>query len=192
MRRLISFSGLLAAGFLSGCQGFMPASPIASHEPYQLLQSCQWPAEQDVLASMKAVSQSLALNGYNIVDTDAKLGLVSAERRTRRYGLDSWASPWPSAWDRRFGHFNRGPFGFYSRFGNRGYYGGYDYDAVQIDRVSIVTPDKITYVTRDSRVVSYDGYLIDARSNNREDFCQFVHQSMQASGAQSVFEGDTP
>jgi hypothetical protein len=42
----------------------------------------------------------------------------------------------------------------------------------------VVTPEQTTLVDRDSVVVDYNGYLIDARSYNQPSFCQQLRQDI--------------
>ncbi|WP_251977619.1 hypothetical protein [Salinicola avicenniae] len=180
----------IGMGLLGGCQT-MP-EPTAPAGADTLPAACRWNAEGESLARLRATRDALESRGYEILDTDASLGLVSAERRTRQPGLGAVNSPYG-----RTGFW--GGFGLGGRHGYsigmiQGFGGGYNTDPVQIERVSVVTPDTTTLVDRDSVVVDYDGYLIDARAYNQPTFCESLRDDIaqRLNRATPATTGETP
>lgn len=177
-RRVGGITVGLTLGLLSGCQSLSAPEPTAANGSNNLPAACSWPATGESLERLRATREALEHQGYEILDTDAKLGLVSAERKTAQPGL--------GAVDRPFGRTGFwGGFGLGGRHGYslgvfQGFGGGYNTDPVQIERVSVVTPDSTTFVDRDSLVVDYNGYLIDARSYNHPTFCQQLRQAIES------------
>ncbi|WP_110677072.1 MULTISPECIES: hypothetical protein [Salinicola] len=162
----------------SGCQSLATPAPLAANRSDSLPAACQWPATGETLARLRATRQALEQQGYQVLDTDAKLGLVSAERRTAQPGLGAVDSPFGRTgfW----GGFGLGGGHGYSLGVFQGFGGGYNTDPVQIERVSVVTPEATTFVDRDSVVVDHNGYLIDARSYNQPGFCAQLRQSIES------------
>jgi len=173
----------IGLGVLSGCQSLAAPAPTSSAGGNVLPSACRWPADGDPLERLRATRDALESQGYEILDTDATLGLVSAERKTSQPGLGAVNSPFGRTgfWG-GFGLGGRHGYslGMFQNFG-----GGYNTDPVQIERVSVVTLDATTRVDRDSVVVDYNGYLIDARSYNQPSFCQQLHQDIESGLNQS-------
>lgn len=166
-------------GVLSGCQAMSAPEPTSAMGGNALPAACRWPAGSgDSLARLRATRDALESQGYAILDTDASLGLVSAERKTAQPGLGAVNSPFGRTgfW----GGFGLGGRSGYSLGVFQNFGGGYNTDPVQIERVSVVTPDATTLVDRDSVVVDYNGYLIDARSYNQPSFCQQLRQDIES------------
>ncbi|MCE3028521.1 hypothetical protein [Salinicola sp. DM10] len=174
----------------SGCQSLAAPEPLAATRSDSLPAACQWSATGETLARLRATRQALEQQGYQVLDTDAKLGLVSAERRTAQPGLGAVDSPFGRTgfW----GGFGLGGSHGYSLGLFQGFGGGYNTDPVQIERVSVVTPEATTYVDRDSVVVDHNGYLIDARSYNQPGFCAQLRQSIESQLAASAASGASP
>ncbi|WP_144076842.1 MULTISPECIES: hypothetical protein [Salinicola] len=179
----------LGLGVLSGCQSMGAPAPTSMAGGNALPAACRWPASGDSLERLRATRDALESQGYAILDTDATLGLVSAERKTAQPGLGAVNSPFGRTgfW----GGFGLGGRNGYSLGVFQNFGGGYNTDPVQIERVSVVTPDTTTLVDRDSVVVDYNGYLIDARSYNQPSFCQQLHDDIQ-SRLQRPAQGVTP
>lgn len=178
-RRARRWSSLcIGLAMLSGCQALSAPGPTSSAGGNVLPSACRWPASGDSLERLRVTRDALESQGYAILDTDATLGLVSAERKTAQPGLGAVNSPFGRTgfWG-GFGLGGRHGYslGLFQNFG-----GGYNTDPVQIERVSVVTPDATTLVDRDSVVVDYNGYLIDARSYNQPSFCQQLHQDIES------------
>jgi len=163
---------------LTGCQALSAPEPTSSAGGNVLPSACRWPASGDPLERLRATRDALESQGYAILDTDAKLGLVSAERKTSQPGLGAVNSPFgrTGLW----GGFGLGGRNGYSLGVFQNFGGGYNTDPVQIERVSVVTPEATTLVDRDSVVVDYNGYLIDARSYNQPSFCQQLRQDIES------------
>ncbi|GAB2793239.1 hypothetical protein GCM10027040_19370 [Halomonas shantousis] len=166
---------LPALAALGGCQALSPSDPLAVQPQAALPEECQWQAQGDSLAWLRATSEALEAEGYVIRDTDAELGLVSAERSTAQPGL--------GAVDRSFW----GRSGFWGSFGlggrhgySLGYFQRFGGDPVRIERVSVTAPGDIVRVTRDSQVVDIDGYLLDARPDMSASFCQRLRESIES------------
>ncbi|MDF3919948.1 hypothetical protein P3W43_13890 [Salinicola salarius] len=173
-RWMVLFIGL---GLLSGCQTLSAPAPTSAAGGNALPAACRWPAgSADPLERLRATREALESQGYAILDTDAALGLVSAERKTLQPGLGAVESPLGRTgfW----GGFGLGGRNGYSLGVFQNFGGGYNTDPVQIERVSVVTPEQTTLVDRDSVVVDYNGYLIDARSYNQPSFCQQLRQDI--------------
>lgn len=168
----------LSVALLSGCQSLSAPEPVDPAGGNVLPAACRWPATGDALDRLRATREALESQGYTILDTDAKLGLVSAERKTRQPGLGAVNSPFGRTgfW----GGFGLGGRNGYSLGAFQNFGGGYNTDPVQIERVSVVTPAETTLVDRDSVVVDYNGYLIDARSYNQPSFCQQLNADIQS------------
>ena len=166
----------IGLAMLTGCQALSAPEPTSSMGGNALPSACRWPATGDSLERLWATRDALESQGYAILDTDATLGLVSAERKTAQPGLGAVESPFGRTgfW----GGFGLGGRNGYSLGVFQNFGGGYNTDPVQIERVSVVTPEQTTLVDRDSVVVDYNGYLIDARSYNQPSFCQQLRQEI--------------
>ncbi|GHB32471.1 hypothetical protein [Salinicola rhizosphaerae] len=171
-------AALLASLVLGGCQSISAPGPVDPAGGNALPAACRWPATGETLDRLRATRDALESQGYAILDTDAKLGLVSAERKTAQPGLGAVDRPFGRSgfW----GGFGLGGHHGYSLGVIQGFGGGYNTDPIQIERVSVVTPDATTLVDRDSVVVDYNGYLIDARSWNQPSFCQQLKQGIES------------
>ncbi|WP_342595423.1 hypothetical protein AAGT95_02605 [Salinicola lusitanus] len=171
------FVGAVVA-LASGCQSLATPEPLAANRPDSLPAACQWPASGDPLVRLRATRDALESQGYTILDTDASLGLVSAERKTSQPGLGAVNSPFgrTGLW----GGFGLGGRSGYSLGVFQNFGGGYNTDPVQVERVSVVTPEATTLVDRDSVVVDHNGYVIDARSYNQPSFCQQLRQDIES------------
>lgn len=168
---------VLLAGALSGCQALSSPTPVDPQGGNALPAACTWQAQGDRLARLRVTRDVLEARGYAILDTDATLGVVSAERRTTQPGLGAVNSPFgrTGLW---------GGVGFGGRNGysiglSQGFGGAYNTDPVQIERLSVATPDTTTYLGRDSVVVDRNGYLIDARSYNHAGLCEEVRREIE-------------
>ncbi|MED5499281.1 MAG: hypothetical protein VX950_00315, partial [Pseudomonadota bacterium] len=90
-RWMVLFTGL---GLLSGCQTLSAPAPTSAAGGNALPAACRWPAgSADPLERLRATREALESQGYAILDTDATLGLVSAERKTLQPGLGAVESP---------------------------------------------------------------------------------------------------
>ncbi|MCI0510908.1 hypothetical protein C8E00_10757 [Chromohalobacter marismortui] len=165
---------VLACG-LGGCQGLASYDPLGRDVGSPLPEACHWSAEGDAKARVRATANALEARGYRIVQTEVALGLVSAERSVAQPGL--------GAVDRSFW----GRSGFWGRYGlggrqgySLGYFQRFGGDPVRLLRVSAVAAEGVVRVTRDSRVVDADGYLIDARPDNSAAFCAALHDDIDA------------
>lgn len=163
---------LLVAG-LGGCQNMAAYDPLGRDVGSPLPEACQWPAEADATARVRATVEALEAQGYRIETTEVALGLVSAERSAAQPGLGAVDRPF---WGRS------GFWGYYGMGSRHGYSLGYAQrfggDPVRIQRVSVVAADDVVRVTRDSRVVDIDGYLIDARPDNSATFCASLREAI--------------
>ena len=124
----------IGLGLLSGCQTLPPPTSAAGGNA--LPAACRWPAgSADPLERLRATREALEGQGYAILDTDATLGLVSAERKTLQPGLGAVESPFGRTgfW----GGFGLGGRNGYSLGVFQNFGGGYNTDPVQIERVSV-------------------------------------------------------
>lgn len=173
---ILQHAGLLAIlAILGGCQALSPSDPLAVQPNVEMPETCRWPAQGDSLAWLRAVSTALEAEGYTIRDSDAELGLVSAERMRAEPGL--------GAVDHGF--LGRSGFlGSYGLGGRHGYSLGYFQrfhgDPVRIQRVSVTALGGTVSVRRDSQIVDADGYLIDARPDMSASFCQQLRADIAA------------
>ncbi|MDV6318005.1 hypothetical protein [Chromohalobacter sp. HP20-39] len=160
---------------LGGCQGLASYDPLGRDVASPLPEACHWPAEGSAKARVRATADALEAQGYRIEQTEVALGLVSAARSVAQPGLGAVDRPF---WGRS---------GFWGRYGlggrngySLGYFQSFGGDPVRLQRVSVVAAEGIVRVTRDSRVVDVDGYLIDARPDNSAAFCAALHDDIDA------------
>ncbi|WP_280570918.1 hypothetical protein [Chromohalobacter sp. 296-RDG] len=166
---------LVVALGLGGCQSLASYDPLARDVASPLPEACHWPAEGDANARVRATAAALEAQGYRIEQTEVALGLVSAERAKAQPGLGAVDRP---LWGRS------GFWGYYGMGSHHGYSLGYSQrfgdDPVRLQRVSVVAVEDVVRVTRDSRVVDVDGYLIDARPDNSAAFCAALRDDIDA------------
>ncbi|WP_136066318.1 hypothetical protein [Modicisalibacter radicis] len=172
LRVLAVIAGLAIAGCQTG------PGPLEAGASAQLPASCSWPrrTQASTEAWVRAGIAELEARDFSIRNTDLSLGVVSAERSTRQPGMGAVDHPWYdgiSFWGGSRRHSATG-FGLGIGVG-----GGFD-DPVQIERVSLVIGDETVKMTRDSSVVDGDGYVIDARSYNRDAFCREVSGAIES------------
>lgn len=168
------FLGLAMLAVLAGCQAMAPQDPLAS-TPETLPAACSWSRSGEASRQdwLRASVEALETRGFSVRHTDAELGVVSAERKTRLRGLGAVDRPWyagSSFWG-SLGRSSGVAVGYGLRFGG---------DPVQIERLSVVIGDDRVHLTRDTSVVNSDGYLADARPDNRSDVCRELSASIDA------------
>lgn len=157
---------------LSGCQSMTPQDPLGK-APRTLPAECSWPRDGEASRQqwVRAAVDALEEREYTIRHTETQLGVISAERTTRLPGLGAVDRPWfggSSLWG-SFGHHSGLALGYGVRFGD---------DPVKVERLSVLVEDLSVSVSRDSSVTDPDGYLIDARSDNREPFCRELRDAI--------------
>ncbi|WP_048306436.1 hypothetical protein [Halomonas sp. PR-M31] len=168
---------------LTGCQSLAPADPLARNaEP--LPAPCTWTRNDQAPQELwlRATVEALEARDYAIRNTDAQLGLVSAERSTRQPGLGAVDRPLlggSSVWGsvgRRSGF----SVGFGTGFGGGIGGGGYYDDPVEIERLSVIIDGQNVSITRDASIVDPGGYVVDSRSRNRSEFCRELSASIES------------
>ncbi|RKQ96951.1 hypothetical protein C7446_2812 [Kushneria sinocarnis] len=173
--------GVLAG--MSGCAAYRTQDPLAFAGSQVLPASCRQPHPGSRLQQVSAAAGALESMGYQVRNTDADLGLVTAERRTSMPGLGAVDEPYVTGWGGRYRH----GFGFGAGFG--GYHspwGVFEGDPVRLERVSVAPVDETAgtaadpalAVTREVSVVMPDGYVRYRDLELPEDFCQRLHQSI--------------
>ncbi|SOC53558.1 hypothetical protein SAMN05421509_102422 [Chromohalobacter canadensis] len=172
MKPLLLVAAILGLG---GCQSLASYDPLGRDVASPLPDACQWSAQGDAEARVRATADALETQGYRIEQTEVALGLVSAERAKAQPGLGAVDRP---PWGRS------GFWGYYGMGSRHGYSLGYSQrfggDPVRLQRISVVAAEGVVRVTRDSRVVDANGYLIDARPDNSTAFCAALHDDIDA------------
>nr|WP_298411966.1 hypothetical protein [uncultured Halomonas sp.] len=167
---------------LTGCQSLAPSDPLARNaEP--LPAPCTWTRNDQASQELwlRATVEALEARDYAIRNTDTQLGLVSAERSTRKPGLGAVDRPilgGSSVWGsvgRRSGF----SVGFGTGFGG-GVGGGYYDDPIEIERLSVLIDEQNVSITRDASIVDPGGYVMDSRSRNRSEFCRELSASIES------------
>lgn len=168
------FMILAIAVALGGCQAVAPRDPLG-RTAAELPQECTWPRSDETSRQswLRASVAALETRGFTVRHTQAEMGVVSAERRTRLRGLGAVDRPlfgggalWGS-----LGRSAGLSLGYGVRFGD---------DPVQIERLSVVIGDEQVHVTRDTSVIDPGGYLVDARPDNQGGFCREISESIEA------------
>lgn len=169
---------------LGGCQAMAPQDPLG-RAPGALPAECTWPRSDEASRQswVRASVEALETRGFTIRHTDTQLGVISAERKTRLRGLGAVDRPWytgSAIWG-SLGRSSGVALGYGVRFGD---------DPVQVERLSVVIGEADVRITRDSSVIDPDGYLVDARPDNRSNFCREISASIdaRARAAQSQLE----
>lgn len=171
LQRAVMLISMMA---LSGCQSMTPQDPLG-RDPRVLPAECSWSRDDDASRQqwLRVAVNVLEERDYTIRHTETQLGVISAERTTRLPGLGSVDRPWfgaSSLWG-SFGYHSGLSLGYGVRFGD---------DPVNVERLSMLVGEQDVHVSRDSRVTDPDGYLIDARPDNREPFCRELRDAIAA------------
>lgn len=165
---------VMGAVVLGGCQSLSSQDPLAEAGATSVPSECRWARSDNVSRErwMRATVAELEAQGYAITNTETELGVISAEQYTRRPGLGAVDRPWfgvGSLWG-----------GFGRRSGVAiGYGVHFNDDPVEVERLSVVIDEEAVTVTRDTRVID-DGYVVDARSANRADFCRDLSAAIES------------
>jgi hypothetical protein len=165
---------VMGAVLLGGCQSLSSQDPLAQ-DAADVPAECRWTRSDNVSRErwLRAAVDELEARDYSITNTEAALGVISAEQRTRRPGLRSAGRPWfgfSTLWG-GFGSRSGVGVGYGMRFGD---------DPVEVERLSVVVDEDAVTVTRDVSVIDADGYLVDARPTNRPDFCRDFSASIES------------
>ncbi|MCP1367947.1 hypothetical protein BIS06_22275, partial [Halomonas sp. BBD48] len=122
---------VMGAVVLGGCQSLSSQDPLTTAEA-DVPAQCQWARSGEVTRErwMRAAVAELEARNYMITNTEAELGVISAEQHTRRPGLGAAGGPW---------------FGFGSMWGGFGRRSGvsigygvhFDDDPLEVERLSV-------------------------------------------------------
>ncbi|MFC0269549.1 hypothetical protein [Kushneria aurantia] len=165
----------LAALTLAGCVASPSSSPLAL-EPGTSWRLCTLTPEGSRIEQIEAISAALEADGYEVVNTDVALGLVSAQRTRLRPGLGAVETPFGGPmWRLGFG---RG-----IRYGGVGYglqdpWWGFRDDPRSVERVSASAAGEGYNVVKSITTLSADGYVIDARDATNDAFCRQLSQAV--------------
>ncbi|WP_192036045.1 hypothetical protein [Halomonas sp. YLGW01] len=158
---------------LAGCTSapaYLPEPTVAPVE------GCQWTApEAGSLGYLRRVMAALEADDFVIVETEARLGLVTAQRSRVLAGYGApWHEPMPFGLSGAFGlgagHHRAGMAINLNR--------SFGVDPTQIERISVVARDKWVRVSRDLQVVEADGRLRSGRVVPSEAFCRALREAL--------------
>jgi len=163
----------MAAMLLAGCASGPPRLPDHANLPAA---ACQWTApEAGSFDYLRRVITALEADDFVIVESEARLGLVTAQRSRilAGYGMPGY-QPLPFGLSGFFGlgggHHSAGmAINLNRSFGD---------DPTQVERVSVLARDAQVKTTRDIQVVEADGRLRSGRVVASDEFCRALHEAI--------------
>ncbi|MDI4639143.1 MULTISPECIES: HPF/RaiA family ribosome-associated protein [Halomonadaceae] len=169
-KRLIGTLGV-AGVLLAGCASGPPRLPDHS-DPAAA--ACQWTApEAGSLRYLRRVIAALEADDFVIVESEVRLGLVTAQRSRilAGYGMPGYQPLFGlSGFFGLGGHRSTGMAISLNRsFGD---------DPTQVERVSVLARDTQVSLTRDLQIVEADGRLRSGRVVASEEFCRTLHEAI--------------
>ncbi|WP_458524542.1 hypothetical protein [Onishia taeanensis] len=166
-------AGVIGILLLAGCASGPARLPDPSVSPAP---ACQWAApDAGSLGYLRRVMTALEADGFVIVATEARLGLVTAQRSRimAGYGVP-WHAPGSGGLSGFFGlgegHHSAGMAINLNR--------SFGVDPTQVERVSVLARDAEVRVVRDLQVVEADGRLRSGRVVASEAFCRALRDAM--------------
>lgn len=161
----------VAGMLLAGCASGPPRLPEHS-EPAAA--ACQWPApEAGTFRYLRQVIAALESDDFVIIESEAQLGLVTAQRSRilAGYGMPGYQPLFGlSGFFGLGGHRSAGmAINLNRSFGD---------DPTQVERVSVLARDARVSVTRDLQIVEADGRLRSGRVVASDAFCGALHEDI--------------
>ena len=171
--RGVGVLGMAGGLLLAGCASGPAHLPQPSDSPAP---ACQWEADDaGSLGYLRRVIAALEADDFVIVETEAQLGLVTAQQSRL---LAGYGAPWYEPW----------PFGLSGFFGlGRGHHSAgmainlnrsFGVDPTQVERVSVVARDTQVRATRDIQIVEADGRLRSSQVATSDEFCRELRDAI--------------
>lgn len=171
--RWVGVLGMTGGLLLAGCASGPAHLPQPPESPAS---ACQWEADDaGSLGYLRRVIAALEADDFVIVETEAQLGLVTAQQSRL---LAGYGTPWYEPW----------PFGLSGFFGlGRGHHSAgmsinldrsFGVDPTQVERVSVVARDTQVRATRDIQVVEADGRLRSSQVATSDAFCRELRDAV--------------
>ncbi|MGQ7248784.1 hypothetical protein ACUN9Y_15785 [Halomonas sp. V046] len=184
---LVSLSVIGVTLAMAGCQATPTDLPQAQPA---VSTSCEWsPAPGSV--AMTDVVAALERRDFLVRDTDAALGVVSAERveRATYHNADAVRPQLGGFVLGGSGGRVGGGVGVGVGFGGGGWGGwGTIDDATRVERVSVALDAERIRVTRDIRLFDWRGDLRESRTASDSEFCVALRNDLLAAGPESTEE----
>lgn len=163
---------LLLCLSLAGCATGPVLMPESTVRPAA---TCQWESSVDDNTEMlRRVASALETEGFALLNTEAELGLVSAERRRSMPGYRDLYAP-------------RSSIGLFGGYGGRGRLAsgfslGFSHyigpDPERVERVSVVMARGEGRISRSIHVVDADGHVRQSRSASDDAFCRSLRDTL--------------